>query len=151
MIKRLDHKDSRIAEEIYAVFQASYAIETELLNVNLFDFPPLKRSISNFIESTSEFYAFHKNETIAAIIELTSNNDVTAINSLVVHPDFFRQGLGKQLMQFVLKTFKSNLFIVETGVDNLPAIALYKKVGFLEKKQWDTSIGIRKIQLVKSS
>ena len=40
--------------------------------------------------------------------------------------------------------------MVETGVENEPAILLYKKFGFKEVKQWDTDHGIRKIRLERN-
>ena len=49
-------------------------------------------------------------------------------------------------MEFVFNTYDSNLFVVETGLDNGPATALYKKFNFKEVKQWDTDHGIRKIK-----
>jgi ribosomal protein S18 acetylase RimI-like enzyme len=66
-----------------------------------------------------------------------------------VHPDYFRQGIAGELMKFVLKTFKSNLFVVETGLENGPATKLYEKFGFIEVHQWDTNHGIRKIKFEK--
>ncbi|WP_306424023.1 GNAT family N-acetyltransferase [Patiriisocius marinus] len=77
---------------------------------------------------------------------MTTNNEFTHINSLVVDPRFFRQGIAKKMMEFVFETFDSKLFIVETGLENGPATQLYKKFGFKEVKQWDTDHGIRKIK-----
>ena len=68
------------------------------------------------------------------------------INSLVVSPTFFRQGIARKLMEFVFHTFDSNLFVVETGLENGPANELYKKFDFKEVKQWNTDHGIRKIK-----
>ena len=87
-----------------------------------------------------------KNEDIAGVIEIDHNNDSTLIRSLVVDPTFFRQGIAKKLMKFVLNTFDSKLFVVETGLDNGPATKLYEQFGFIEVKQWDTNHGVRKIK-----
>jgi ribosomal protein S18 acetylase RimI-like enzyme len=46
-------------------------------------------------------------------------------------------------VQFVFDEFDAELFLVETGAVNAPAIALYEKLGFREIEQWDTEIGIR--------
>ena len=137
-----------MAREIQAVFKASYEIEAKLLGVT--DFPPLNRKISEYMESNTDFYGISMGKEIAAIIEVAPNKINTKINSLVVHPRFFRQGLGKKLIQFVLTVFDSELFTVETGLKNEPAIALYKNLGFAEQEQWDTEIGIKKIKLVKN-
>ena len=67
----------------------------------------------------------------------------------MVDPLFFRQGIARKLMEFTFNTFDSNLFVVETGVENEPASKLYMKFGFIEVKQWNTEHGIRKIKFEK--
>ena len=144
MIERLQHKELEIAKKIRAVFQVSYKIEAKLLNATYF--PPLKRPLEDFIESTTAFYGFSKNGGLAGVIEIDRNNRYTLIRSLVVNPTFFRQGIAGKLITFVFDTFDSNLFVVETGLANGPATKLYEKCGFTEVKQWDTEYGIRKIK-----
>ena len=147
MIERLDNKNIFVAEKIRTVFQLSYAIEAKLLRA--IDFPPLKRTISQFLNSNSEFYAYYLNQNIAGLIEIKNNQDLTHIQSLVVYPKYFRKGIGRKLVQFVLGTYKSIIFTVETGVDNYPAIKLYISLGFEEQNQWDTNHGIRKVKFKK--
>lgn len=144
MIKKISPKDFITAQQLHALFQASYAIEAKLLKAK--DFPPLKRTVANFQSSENEFYVYAKNEQLAGAIEIDHNNQITHIQSLVVHPDFFRQGIAGALIDFVSNTFKSKNYMVETGVDNAPAISLYQKFGFKEIKQWDTDHGIRKVR-----
>lgn len=144
MIEKLQHTNVEIAKNIRSVFQVSYAVEAKLLNA--IDFPPLKRPLENYVNSNTTFFGYFKNKELAGVIEINHTNDFTYINSLVVAPKFFRQGIAKQLIEFVFDTFNSNLFMVETGLDNEPATTLYKKFGFTEIKQWDTDHGIRKIQ-----
>ena len=86
------------------------------------------------------------NDNVAAVIELDANKKVVHIQSLVVDPKYFRQGIGRKLVQYVLDKYEVELITVETGVDNLPAISLYKSFGFKEIKQWDTDHGVRKIR-----
>jgi hypothetical protein len=52
-------------------------------------------------------------------------------------------------MEFTFNNFDSNLFVVETGVENVPASKLYIKFGFIEVNQWNTDHGIRKIKFEK--
>ena len=149
MIKELRHKNSEVAHDIRTVFRASYAIEAKLLNAK--DFPPLKRPLEAFMDSNNSFYGYFKNGELAGAVEIHHNEEQTHIQSLVVHPRFFRQGIGGKLIQFVFDTYSSDLFMVETGVDNGPACLLYKKFGFKEVKQWDTDHGIRKIRFLYST
>lgn len=144
MIEKLQNKDIEVSKKIFSVFQSSYMIEAKLLNAT--NFPPLKRPLENYIKSGTEFFGYFKNQNLAGVIEIDYNNNFTHINSLVVDPKFFRQGIARKLMEFVFNTFDSNLFVVETGLENGPATKLYKNFGFKEVKQWDTDHGVRKIK-----
>ena len=147
MIEKLQNNEIEISKRIRSVFQASYKVEAKLLNAT--DFPPLKRPLENYVKSNTFFFGYLKNEDIAGVIEIDHNNDHTLIRSLVVDPTFFRQGIAKKLMKFVLNTFDSKLFVVETGLENGPATKLYETFGFVEVKQWDTNHGVRKIKFEK--
>lgn len=144
MIEKLENSDIDVSKRIRAVFQLSYKVEAKLLNAP--DFSPLKRPLKSYVHSNTEFFGYLKNGELAGVIEIEHNNGFTDINSLVVSPKFFRQGIAKELMRFVFNTFDSNLFVVETGLKNGPATELYKKFGFKEVKKWNTVHGIRKIK-----
>lgn len=147
MIEKLKNSDLEIAKKMRLIFQASYKVEAKLLNAT--NFPPLKRPLENYTESNTEFYGYSTNKVLAAVVEIDTNKDYLLIRSLVVHPNFFRQGIAGKLLTFVFETFKSNLFVVETGLENGPATKLYEKFGFVEVHQWDTNHGIRKIKFEK--
>ena len=144
MIERLQNSDIEVSKKIRSIFQLSYKVEAKLLNAT--DFPPLKRSLENYVNSNTEFFGNLKDGDLAGVIEIEHNNEYTDIHSLVVNPTFFRQGVARKLMEFVFNTFDSSLFVVETGLENGPATELYKKFGFKEVKQWNTDHGIRKIK-----
>ena len=148
MITWLQNNDKRIAHRIHSVFQLSYAVEAKLLNVA--DFPPLKRELESYRKSDNDFFAYLKNQEFAGIAEIDHHVGFTHIQSLVVQPKFFRQGVAQNLMRFVLNSFDSKLFVVETGVKNLPATELYKKLGFKEIEQYDTNHGVRKVKFEKA-
>ncbi|WP_339894426.1 GNAT family N-acetyltransferase [uncultured Algibacter sp.] len=147
MIEKLQNNEIEISKKIRLVFQASYKVEAKILNAT--DFPPLKRPLENYVKSSTDFFGYLKNEEIVGVIEIKQNNGSTHIRSLVVNPLFFRQGIANKLMKFVLDTFDSKLFVVETGLNNGPATKLYEKFGFIEVKQWDTNHGVRKIKFEK--
>ncbi|MBT7424619.1 MAG: GNAT family N-acetyltransferase, partial [Flavobacterium sp.] len=92
------------------------------------------------------FFGYYKNQELAGVVEISHQKTATHINSLVVAPKFFRQEVAKQLMEFLLTNFDSEIFTVETGLQNKPASKLYQKFNFKEVKQWDTDHGVRKIR-----
>jgi len=147
MIIKINNKENKITEEIRAIFQASYTVEAKMLKA--VDFPPLQRTVSQFMNSNSEFYAYYLVENIAGVIEIENDKDLTHIQSLVVYPKYFRNGIGSKLVQFILGTYKSKIFTVETGIDNHPAIKLYQSFGFQEQEQWDTNHGVKKVRFEK--
>ena len=149
MIKKLDHKNQEVAILIRNVFQKSYAIEAKLLDAQN-NFPPLKRPLSAFLNADTEFFGYFENERLAGVIEIKSDENCTHIQSLVVHPDFFRKGIGSQLLQFVIDKFDTPVFTVETGAANNPAIALYKRFDFQITRKWMTGVGIEKVAMKRT-
>lgn len=149
MIKKLDHTDPSTTEKIQNVFRRSYAVEAELLGAT--DFPPLKRSLKSFLESSNTFYGFMIDGKIAGAMEIDASTNSTHIQSLVVDPNYFRRGIGSALLKFVFKTYDTPSFTVETGLDNGPATALYLRFGFKEVRQYDTDHGIQKIRFERTA
>ena len=136
MIQPLNNQNKHVATEMRKVFQASYAIEAELLGAA--DFPPLKRTMEDYMSCDNSFLGYFKDQELAGAIELDRGEEVIHIQSLVVHPKFFRQGIGRKLVEHVLASNPTIRFTVETGLDNRPAIRLYEQLGFTEISQYDT-------------
>lgn len=147
MIKELDNSIDAVSREIREVFQASYAVEAKLLQA--VDFPPLKRTISDFLKSTSQFFGYWKDFELVAVLEVKGETVATHIQSLVVHPSYFRLGIAQKMLSYIFSNFDSPMFTVETGIDNDPAVSLYEKNGFVEVRQWETEHGIRKVRFTK--
>jgi ribosomal protein S18 acetylase RimI-like enzyme len=148
MIRKLEHSVKVNAEEIRNVFQVSYKIEAKLLGAR--NFPPLSRSIQSFINSANAFYGFYTNKRLVAVLEMKKEPDSMLIQSLVVHPDFFRRGIARKLIEFILQKFDSNQFTVETGKDNDPARKLYESFGFQLVKTYIAEENITKVRYQKS-
>ncbi|MDG1433210.1 MAG: N-acetyltransferase [Saprospiraceae bacterium] len=149
MINRLPNNDLEIAKKIRSVFLVSYAVEAKLLNAS--SFPPLHRRLENYSQCSNDFFGYTIDQELGGIIEIKHEKSFTHIQSLVVHPKFFRKGIAKKLMAFVLNSFHNKPMVVETGVKNIPAIKLYKKFKFIEVNQWETNHGVRKIKFVRNT
>lgn len=147
MIKILDHENSEIAEKIYTLFQVSYAIEAKLLEAKVF--PPLNRTVSDFIKSDTSFFGHWQDDKLVGAIELRPEDRSFHICSLVVDPDYFRQGIAGKLINFIFNLLEDNPITVETGLANRPAVALYESFGFKEVKQYVTDHGIRKVRFLR--
>ena len=147
-IEKIDHQQKKIARQIYTVFQRSYSIEADLLGVA--SFPPLLNTLQDIRNRETDFYGYWLDKKLAAVAELEVTDELTDICSFVVDPDHFRMGIGSRLLDAVLSYFPDRKKVVETGVDNYPAIALYKKKGFREEGRWLTEIGIAKVRLKMS-
>ena len=143
MIKPLQHQSLEIGTAIYDIFQKSYAIEAALLNSD--DFPPLKRSISAIQNSTTSFFGFYTDRQLCAVMELEVYSNHIHVRSLTVDPDYFRQGIGYQLLQFVIDEYHPGLITVETGHGNHPAVKFYLNFGFKKDQVFMTDVGIEKI------
>ncbi len=142
VIQKIDPANTAVAQQLYELFQASYAVEAKLLGA--VDFPPLKRKAGEFAGSGNDFYGYFVDDVMAAATEVDKGPETTHIQSLVVHPRFFRRGIGAALVNFVLEEYDAGIFTVETGAANAPATQLYRKMGFRELYEYDTDHGVRK-------
>jgi ribosomal protein S18 acetylase RimI-like enzyme len=145
MIELLDHQSEAVVRQIYDVFQLSYEIEAGLVGSP--DFPPLRRRASHIQSSKSQFLGELIGTDLVSVVEFSKDGDELSIDSLVVHPQYFRRGLASQLLRALLKRELWQSANVETAAANSPALDLYRKFGFSESKRWLTADGIEKVRL----
>jgi len=145
MVELLDNFSERVAIQIHTVFQLSYKVEARLVGVD--DFPPLRRTASLIQSSSSRFLGRHVGGDLAAVVEYSESEEGLSIDSVVVHPQYFRRGLASQLLQSLLVGVPWEIAYVDTAAANDPALELYKKFGFSESKRWKTADGIEKVRL----
>ena len=143
MIKSLQHRNPETGAMIYKIFQKSYAIEAALLKCD--DFPPLKRSVSAIQKSKTSFFGYYTGQKLCAVMELEIYQNHIHVRSLTVDPDYFRQGIGCRLLQFIIDEFRPCLMTVETGHANHPAVNFYLNFGFKKDNVFMTDVGIEKI------
>ena len=131
----LDHTDATESEKIRQLLFDAYSIEAALIGAA--DFPPLRRSAANICEARSTFFGcLYEGKLIAlAEIEKEQARQVN-IASFVVHPSYFRRGIGSQLLHYLLELLGNIRITVSTAGKNGPAIALYEKHGFQISEIW---------------
>ena len=136
-LRSLDPEDLSTATMIHRVMIAAYGVEAELLRAR--DFGPLKRTVTQIRTSGSAFQGAYVEGELAGVVELEKFADHPAnVASLAVHPQFFRRGLGRALMGWVVASEGDGEITVSTGRANAPALALYHDLGFAEQSQWST-------------
>ncbi len=59
------------------------------------------------------------------------------IRWLYIHPDFYRQGIGRKLLKEGLKLIKEKAWTIALA-GNSPAVKLYKNEGFLEVNRYES-------------
>jgi ribosomal protein S18 acetylase RimI-like enzyme len=144
MIALIEHKKQDKALDIRRVFQVSYKIEAELLGA--VHFPPLSRRIEAFYNCPNDFVGYYEDHKLVAVIEMKKEVSSMHIQSLVVDPDYFRRGIARKLIQFVLEHYTITQFTVETGRDNGPARKLYEGFGFVLEKTYTAAENITKVR-----
>jgi ribosomal protein S18 acetylase RimI-like enzyme len=141
VIKQLDTKDSKIAEQIVDLQKKSYLIEAEL--IDFYDIPPLKDTTDTIIQSDEVFYGYYSDDVLAGLISYKLEEDLLDIYRVAVDPEYFRKGIARQLIEFIEDINKGiKRIIVSTGLKNQPAVSLYIKLGFNKLEEVEVAEGI---------
>ena len=146
-IERVDHSQLSVARQLHAVQMIAYAQEAKLLGAIYF--PPLERTVDE-VRATGESFlaAFIGNELVGAVSVWPDPEGIGMnIASLVVCPQFQRQGIGTTLVASVLAEHGNGEVTVQTGSKNLPALSVYARAGFVEFRRW--FVGREPLELVK--
>jgi ribosomal-protein-alanine N-acetyltransferase len=101
-----------------------------------------RNQISYLLKSPRvDFYVIRVNGVIIAdaifLKRKTCRGEIARLYSLAAHPQFQRQGFGKQLMLEALEKLKQeniHTIYLEVAIDNIKAIALYRSLGFCQIK-----------------
>ena len=146
-IQLVDHRELVIAGQLHAVQMSAYAQEAKLMGAVYF--PPLERTVEDVRDTDEVFLAAFIGDRLVGSASAWPDPEGmgTNIASLVVAPQFQRQGIGAALLASVLAAHDSGDITVQTGVKNVPALSLYACAGFLELRRW--FVGREPLELVK--
>jgi ribosomal protein S18 acetylase RimI-like enzyme len=136
VIERIDIALQPEALRVLELQRVSYQIEAELIGSSMI---PLLRETLEELQSCGEvFHGWFEDDRLLGFISHKLEEDVLDIHRVAVHPDGFRRGMARQLLEFVLNLERgATRAIVQTGSLNLPACKLYLSFGFeiLERRE----------------
>jgi ribosomal protein S18 acetylase RimI-like enzyme len=115
--------------------RVSYRIEADLIGSSI---PPLRETLEELQSSGEVFHGFFDDDRLLGFIAHKLEEHVLDIHRVAVHPDGFRRGIARQLLEFVFNLEPSaTRAIVQTGSLNIPACKLYLSFGFeiLERRE----------------
>lgn len=135
-LRSADQSSPEIAREIHDVQMLAYAQEATLLGVP--SLPPQHRTVHQLQMSDERYTAACLSSTLVGAVGVIDKPEASlmVINSLVVHPAHQRAGIATRLLLHVLAASSAASVRVSTGAGNEPALALYRKQGFVEYKRW---------------
>lgn len=135
MIERIDIALQPEALRVLELQRVSYQIEADLIGSSI---PPLRETLEELQSSGEVFHGWFEDDRLLGFISHKLEEHVLDIHRVAVHPDGFRRGIARQLLEFVLNLEPSaTQAIVQTGSLNVPACKLYLSFGFeiLERKE----------------
>lgn len=128
MIKSLDFSDSTLAQRALDIQKLAYRIEADLIGFE--GIPPLHETLEDLRQSSETFLGYFVEDVLAGMISYSIEDTALDIGRLVVHPDYFRRGIGQALVRHVESLAGIEKWIVSTGALNHPARKLYENLGF---------------------
>ncbi len=131
MIINLDVNNLETAKSLLNVQIPSYRVEAEIIGFD--GIPQLRDTAEKLMQSNEKFIGYIMNDNLVASISYTEDHNKVNICRLVVHPDYFRKGIAKALVEHVINSIAINKrIVVTTGAKNSPAKNLYFQLGFHE-------------------
>ena len=134
MIKQLNVRNEKTAKQIVDLQKKAYAMEAEL--IGFYDIPPMKETVEDVKRCDEIFYGYYEDDVLAGLISYKLEEEVLDIYRVAVRPEYFRRGIARQMVEFILTNNKGiRKAIVSTGLKNQPAVSLYLKLGFKKVRE----------------
>lgn len=132
----LDLSDDAVLRELWTVQRLAYAVEAELIGFD--GIPPLHESLDELRGCDETFLGLYDEEGLAGAVSYRLDGSTVDICRLVVHPRAHRRGIASKLLDAVPDGPQT----VSTGTKNEPALALYRKRGFVETGMREVAPGV---------
>ncbi|MDZ5473514.1 GNAT family N-acetyltransferase [Bacillus sp. 31A1R] len=140
MVKQIDIKNIETAKKVLQMQRDSYMVEAEWIGST--DIPPLKESLEELLSCGEQFIGYFEGEDLAGALAFKTNSTEVDIHRVMVHPNHFRKGIAKKLIQYIENLHHDKDMIVSTGAKNTPAIQLYLGLGFTKVGEIEVGNGI---------
>jgi len=141
LIIKIDITNPNLAEEVLSIQIPSYKVEAEL--INFYDIPPLRDSVSTLQQCGETFYGCYLDGKLSGVIAIKTEEGLIDIHRLMVHPQYFRQGIANRLLDFIESGREGNeTLTVSTGSRNAPATYFYEKNGFIKTRETKITEGL---------
>ena len=147
LIERLDHRNPSVARQIHEIRVLAYAQEANTLQI--VDVTPFDQRHEDIQASNEYFLGAFKQDTLVGAVSFAPDDepDQYLVTSLVVHPVHQREGTARSLMVQLLALTGGYATAVAAGARNLPALALYRDLGFVEYRSG--TMGASALRLLK--
>ncbi|HEY4390134.1 MAG TPA: GNAT family N-acetyltransferase [Paenibacillus sp.] len=150
MIRLLSLQDPDVVEQIWSMQHTAYRLEA--LAIGLATYPPLRDTFDSIRSSGEDFYGYISDESggeaegreLLGVISISTEASVhLSITRLMVHPEHMREGIGAALVSYILDRYDDfRHFTVTAGTLNTPAVALYRKFGFMPGETVRSTAGV---------
>lgn len=139
-IIELDIVKQDIQEQLLQLQRVSYHREEELLG---FSIPRTEDTAEDLLASGEVFVGMVQDGILLGFLSFAADETAMDIHRVAVDPDYFRQGVASELLQFLFDAFEDiKCFYVTTGASNTPAIRLYEKMGFRKIEDYQPVPGL---------
>lgn len=116
--------------------KACHVTQVAQLEKICFSDPWSEKSVASELENKLAFWLVAvEGEIVAGYVGSQTVCEETDMMNVAVHPDYRRQGIAEALIVSLLENLKeqgSHSLTLEVRASNVPAIALYEKLGFAE-------------------
>ncbi|RBY83379.1 GNAT family N-acetyltransferase [Blastococcus sp. TF02A-26] len=119
--------DAALAAALLRLQHEAYAVEAALIGDDRI--PPLHETLSDLRAAPLSWTGAFTGDRLVGAVAWSSEDGGVDVHRLVVAPSAARQGTGTALVRSVLAAGRPT--VVSTGRDNIPATALYLRLGFV--------------------
>ena len=139
--RRLDLADPATLRQLWELQRAAYAVEADLIGFD--GIPAFRETLAELRGCGEAFLGVSDEAGLAGAVSWTRRHDGTLdICRLVVHPRAHRRGIATTLLDRLDAEEPAELTVVSTGTANRPALALYRRRGFLPVSQRQIAPGV---------